>query len=102
VTGWAVASLGLGTYLIRLSGLLLRRRLVVPDRVRRLLDLSATALLVAVAATGALTEGHGFAGWARPAGVLLGLVAAWRRLPLVVVVLVAAAGTAGLRAAGVP
>jgi len=34
---------------------------------------------------------NGFAGWARPAGVALGAVAAWRKLPLVVVVLVAAA-----------
>lgn len=101
MTGWAVASLGLGTYLIRLSGLALRRRLVVPDGVLRLLDLSATALLVAVAATGALTEGAGFAGWARPAGVLLGVLAACRRLPLVVVVLVAAGVTAGLRGLGV-
>jgi hypothetical protein len=34
--------------------------------------------------------------------VALGALAAWRRLPLVVVVLVAAGGTAALRLAGVP
>ena len=101
MTGWAVASLGIGTYLIRLSGLVLRRRIVVPDRVLRLLDLSATALLVAVVATGALTQGSGLVDWTRPTGVLLGALAAWRGLPLVVVVLVAAGATAGLRALGV-
>jgi branched-subunit amino acid transport protein len=101
VTSWAVAALGVGTYLIRLSGLLLRRRLTIPDRVRRLLDLGATALLTALVATAALTQGDGFAGWARPAGVAFGALAAWRRLPLVVVVLVAAGGTAGLRLLGV-
>jgi uncharacterized membrane protein len=101
VTGWAVASLAAGTYLIRLSGVLLRRTLTIPDRVRRLLDLGATALLTALVATAALTEGAGLAGWARPIGVALGALAAWRRLPLVVVVLVAAGGTALLRVAGV-
>ncbi|WP_406164377.1 hypothetical protein OG806_28190 [Streptomyces sp. NBC_00882] len=43
----------------------------------------------------ALTEGGGFAGWARPAGVLVGAVLAWRRAPFVVVVLGAAGATAG-------
>lgn len=102
LTGWAVAGLAAGTYVVRLSGLLLRRRLRIPDGVRRYLDLGATALLVALVATAALTQAGGFVGWARPAGVALGAVAAWRRLPLVVVVLVAAGGTAALRLVGVP
>ena len=101
MTPWAVGALALGTYLIRLSGLVLRGRFTVPDRMRRLLDLSATVLIAALVATAALTQGDGFAGWARPAGVALGALAAWRRMPLVVVVLVAAGGTAALRLAGV-
>jgi hypothetical protein len=52
-------------------------------------------------ATGALTEGGGFAGWARPAGVLVGGVLAWRRAPFAVVVLGAAGTAAVLRLAGV-
>lgn len=59
-------------------------------------------LLVGLLATGTLTEGGGFAGWARPAGVLVGGVLAWRRAPFPVVVLGAAVATAVLRAAGVP
>ena len=95
-------TLAAGTYLLRLTGLVLRDRVAVPARVERYLDLGATALLVALVATAALTDDGGFAGWARPAGVAVGAVLAWRRLPFVLVVVVAAATTAGLRALGVP
>ena len=97
----AVLTLGAGTYLLRLAGLLLRGRVSVPERVQRYLDLGATALLVALVATAALTEAGGFAGWARPAGVAVGAAAALLRAPFVLVVVLAAATTAGLRAAGV-
>jgi hypothetical protein len=46
-------------------------------------------------------EGTGFAGIARPAGVLVGALLAWRRAPFVVVVLAAAATAALLRLAGI-
>lgn len=98
----AIVALAVGTYLLRLSGVLLRDRLVLPERVRRLLPLAAAALLAALTATAALTEGAGFAGVARPAGVLVGALLAWRRAPFVVVVVAAAATAAGLRLAGVP
>jgi branched-subunit amino acid transport protein len=98
----AVLTLAAGTYLLRLTGILLRNRVSVPARVERYLDLGATALLVALVAVSALTDGDGFAGWARPAGVLVGAVAAWRRVPFVLVVVLAAATTAALRYLGVP
>jgi len=98
----AVIALGAGTYLMRLAGIVLRDRLTVPERVERYLDLAATALLVALVATATLTEGGGFAGWARPVGVLVGAVAAWRRVPFVLVVVLAAGTAAGLRLLGVP
>jgi hypothetical protein len=59
-------------------------------------------MLAALVATTALTQGHGFAGLARPAGVLVAGVLAWRRAPFVVVVIAAAAVTALLRLAGLP
>ena len=102
MTWAAVLALAGGTYLLRLAGLVLRDRVTVPARVERYLDLGATALLVALVATAALTEAGGFAGWARPAGVAVGAVLAWRRLPFVLVVVLAAATTAGLRLLGVP
>jgi branched-subunit amino acid transport protein len=98
----AVLTLAAGTYLLRLAGLVLRGRLAVPARVERYLDLGASALLVALPATAALTEAGGFAGWARPAGVAVGALAAWRRLPFVLVVVLAAATTGVLRYLGVP
>lgn len=98
----AILALAVGTYGLRLAGPLLHGRVELSDRVRRLLFDGATVLLVALLATGALTEGHGFAGWARPAGVAVGGLLAWRRAPFAVVVVAAAAATALLRAAGVP
>jgi branched-subunit amino acid transport protein len=98
----AVLTLAAGTYLMRLTGLVLRDRVSVPARVERYVDLSATALLVALVATVALTDGDGFAGWARTAGVAVGALAAWRRAPFVLVVVLAAATAAGLRYLGVP
>jgi branched-subunit amino acid transport protein len=99
VTGMAV--LAAGTYAIRFSGPLLRARISFPPRAQRLLEAATVVLLVALVATTALTEGHGLAGAARPAGVLTGGVLAWRKAPFLVVVVTAAAVTAVLRLLGV-
>ncbi|MFF4506284.1 AzlD domain-containing protein [Streptomyces sp. NPDC001401] len=96
-----ILALAVGTYAFRLVGPALHGRVELPARVQELLSAGAIVLLVALLATGALTEGGGFAGWARPAGVAVAGVLAWRRAPFVVVVLGAAAATAGLRMAGV-
>lgn len=98
----AIVALAVGTYAFRLAGPLLHGRVRLSERVQHLLGTGAAVLLVTLVATSALTEGHGFAGWARPAGVLVGGVLAWRRAPFAVVVLAAAATTALLRLAGVP
>jgi branched-subunit amino acid transport protein len=90
-----------GTYAFRLVGPVLHGRIALPSRVQELLSAGAVVLLVALLATGAVTEGGGFAGWARPAGVLAGCALAWQRAPFPVVVLGAGAVTALLRAAGV-
>jgi branched-subunit amino acid transport protein len=102
VTWLAIAALAAGTYALRVAGPLLRSRLRVPEGLQRYLSLSAVALLAALVATATLLAGTAFAGWARPAGVLVGAACAWRRLPFVVVVLAAAGTTALLRLAGVP
>ena len=98
----AIVALAALTYAMRLAGPLLRGRIVVPPTAERLFADSATVLLIALAATSALTAGHGFAGWARPAGVLVGGLLAARRAPFPVVVITAAATTALLRLAGLP
>ncbi|MEU2064141.1 AzlD domain-containing protein [Streptomyces sp. NPDC013455] len=96
-----ILALAAGTYAFRLIGPVLHGRVTVPPRVQELASAGAVVLLVALLATGALTESGGFAGWARPAGVLAGAALAWRRAPFAVVVLAAAATTALLRLAGV-
>ena len=97
----AVLVMALGTYGFRVAGPLLRERVEVPERVRELLSAAALVLLVALVATASLMDGRHFAGLALPAGVLLGGVLAWRKAPFIVVVVVAAAVTAGLRLLGV-
>ena len=97
----ALFALAGGTYLLRFGGIALRGRVQLPARVERYVDLGATALLVALVATAALLDGAAFAGWARPLGVAIGALAAWRRAPFVLVVVLAAGTTAGLRALGV-
>lgn len=96
------AALGIGTYAIRFSGIALADRLRLPEPVARLLPLAAVVLLAALAAVSALTEAGRAAGVARPVGVLVGVVLAWRRLPFAVVVLAAALTAALLRQLGVP
>jgi branched-subunit amino acid transport protein len=97
-----ILALAAGTYGFRVCGVLLRDRLDLPEWSARLLPVGAAALLAALAATAALTEGGSLAGYARPTGVLVGVLLAWRRAPFVLVV-VAAAGTAALlRLLGVP
>ncbi|MER7668443.1 AzlD domain-containing protein [Kitasatospora sp. NPDC096128] len=98
---YAVLLLAAGTYAYRVAGPLLGHRLALSDRLRHLLAVAAAVLLVALAATGALTQGHGFAGWARPAGVLVAGVLAWRRAPFPVVVVAGAVTAAVLRLCGV-
>lgn len=97
----AVLVLAVGTYAIRVSGPLLARRFEFSERFNRLLTVSATILLAALAVSTAVFSGEQFAGWARPAGVAVGAVLAWRKAPMVVVVLAAAGTAAGLRALGV-
>lgn len=98
---YAIAVLAAGTFAFRLAGPLLHERVQVPDRVRHLLTVAATVLLTALVVSAAVTQGHGFAGWARPAGVAVAAVLVFRRVPFPAVVLAAAATTALLRLTGV-
>lgn len=97
----AVLILAAGTFAIRFAGPLLRDRVTLPERVRELMSASATVLLLALVAVSALTNGKQFGGWALAVGVAVGGIAAWRKLPFVAVIVLAALTTAGLRFAGV-
>lgn len=97
----AIVALAALTYAFRIAGPLLTGRVTIPAAAQRLFTSAAAVLLVALAATSALFTSHDFAGWARPAGVLVAGVLAARRAPFPVVVLVAASVTALLRLAGI-
>lgn len=98
----AVGTLALGTFAFRFAGPALRTKITLSARAEHLMMLSTVALLAALVVTTGLFEGGEFAGFARPAGVLVGGVLAWRKAPFIVVVLAAAGVAAGLRLAGVP
>ena len=98
----AILLLAAGTYAFRLAGPLLHERLGPAEKLSHPLAMATTVLLLALVATSALTENQEFAGWARPAGVLLAALLALRRAPFPVIVLTAAGTTALLRLCGVP
>lgn len=98
----AVLVLAAGTFAFRYAGPKLRSRVELSPTVERLLSRGAIVLLVTLVATAALIEGHGFAGFARPAGVAVAGVLAWRRAPFIVIVPAAACTTGVLRLLGVP
>jgi branched-subunit amino acid transport protein len=98
----ATVVLGAGTFAFRFAGPVLRARVTLSPRSERLMATAAVVLLAALVAITAFTEGHEFAGFARPAGVLVGGVLAWRKAPFVLVVVAAGATAALLRLVGVP
>ncbi|GAB3223151.1 hypothetical protein GCM10027447_10580 [Glycomyces halotolerans] len=97
----AIIALAVGTYLIRLSGPLLRERITVTESAEKVVKAGATVVLLALTVTSTLLVEGAWAGWALPAGVVVGGALAWRKAPLAVVVVAAAATTALLRLAGV-
>jgi branched-subunit amino acid transport protein len=97
----AVLVLAAGTFGLRVAGPALRARFTLSERSRRLMTAAAVILLAALVAVSAFTQGHSFAGIARPAGVAVGGVLAWRKAPFAVVVPAAALTAALLRLAGV-
>ncbi|AYF76807.1 AzlD domain-containing protein [Nocardia yunnanensis] len=94
-------ALAFGTFAFRLAGPLLRSRITISPRTIRLLEIASVVLLTALAVTTLIPSGGGHFGWALPAGVLVAAGMAWKRAPLLVVILSAAVVTAGLRALGV-
>lgn len=96
----AVGVLFLGTYGLRLGGVLLGKRIKDPERAIAILDRGVIVLLMAVLVMSCF-DGQDFAGWARPAGVAAGGLAALLKAPLLVVLVLALGVTAGLRALGI-
>ncbi|ONF83027.1 hypothetical protein BXA16_08000 [Salmonella enterica subsp. enterica serovar Typhimurium] len=99
--GTGIALLSAGTYLMRLGGAKLGSRLALSERSQALLSDAATVLLFSVALATTFYEGEHFAGMARVLGVGFAVFLAWRKMPLIVVIIAAAVVTALLRLAGI-
>ncbi len=89
--------LGAITFGFRAAGPLLHARVDLGARTQDLMSTGATVLLIALCATAAFADGKEWSDPARPAGVLVAAVLAWRRAPFIVVVVAAAATAALLR-----
>ncbi len=93
-----VLVVGVATVAIKASGPLLAAGRELPQGTARVVDLLAPALLAALVATQAFASDEELVLDERAAGLLAAGVAILMRAPLLVVVLVAAATAAGLRA----
>jgi branched-subunit amino acid transport protein len=89
--------LAIGTLCFRVAGPFFADQLSLTTRWRSLLSEAAIVLLCALAAVSSIWNGDHFAGWARPIGVLVGVLLAARQAAFPVVVIAAACATAGLR-----
>jgi branched-subunit amino acid transport protein len=102
VTVWiAVVATGLGCYALKLAGLVAPQRLLADPRVRRFSELVPVALLTALVAVQTLAHGQALElNGPRLAGLAAAVIALLLRAPFLVVLLAAAAVTAGLRGLG--
>ena len=96
---WAAVLVGsLGCYALKLAGLSLPPRVLDDARVQRVAGLMPMALLAALVAVQTFADDKTLTVDARLAGVAVAVVAVWRRAPFLVVIALAAATTATLRA----
>jgi len=101
VIGWgAVLAAGLACFAIKLAGHLAPRGWLERPAVARLAALVTAGLLAALVAVQAAADGRELVADARLPALAVAAVALWRRLPFIVVVVLAAVTAAGLRAAG--
>jgi branched-subunit amino acid transport protein len=94
----AVLLTSLGAYLLKLAGLSTPAEVLESPRVRRVAALLPVALLAALSAVQFFGQGQGLLLDARAAGLAFAVGALLMRAPFLVVVVGAAAVTAGVRA----
>jgi len=99
VSWWLVVWLSLGAYAFKVIGFVVVGGRRLPEPVTRCLLLIPAALLAALVVKDAATTGQQLVLDERMVGLGVAALAAWRRLPLIAVVVLAAGATAVLRAA---
>jgi branched-subunit amino acid transport protein len=96
---WFVVALAAGAYGFKVTGLVLLGGRTLPDRLVRCVALLPAAMLAALIVVATFGADRALVLDARAAGVAVAVLAAWRRAPFPVVIVVAAVVTAGIRAA---
>lgn len=100
-TSWLVVlAVGIGTIVIKAAGPVLLGGRALPARIQGVVALLAPALLAALVATAALSTGQELVIDARLIGLAVAAVAICLRAPILLVVVLAAAGAAIARVAG--
>lgn len=92
--------LSVGAYIFKVSGLVVIGARRLPAPLERCLILIPAALLAALVIKDSFSTAHDLVFDARSAGLAVAVIAAWRKAPLIVVVVLAAGATALIRAAG--
>ncbi len=92
--------LAAGTYALKAAGPLVLGDRRLPTRVQVLVDLLPAALLASLAVVSTVADGRAVVFDARVVGMLVAGFALWRRAPFVVVIVLASAATAAVRALG--
>jgi hypothetical protein len=101
VIGWgAVIGAGVACFAIKLAGYLAPRHWLERPEIARLAALVTAGLLAALVAVQAVADGSELSPDARLPALAVAAVALWRRAPFIVVVVLAAATAAALRALG--
>jgi branched-subunit amino acid transport protein len=96
---WVVLILAAGAYGFKVAGLVFLGGRALPDPFMRCVALLPAALLAALIVVGTFGADRALVLDARAAGVGVAALAAWRRVPFPVVIVLAAVVTAGIRAA---
>lgn len=98
---WTFVFVLAGTaYAFKFLGLVVIGGRTLPAALDRCLALIPSALIAAITVANTFGNGQALQIDARSAGVAVSVVAAWRRLPLIVVIVLGAAATALVRALG--
>lgn len=98
---WAlVLGLAAGSYMFKVLGLVIIGDRTLPAVLDRCLTLIPAALIAALVVKDTFSTGQHLGVDARVVGVAGAVIAAWRKAPMIVVIVVAAALTAAVRAVG--
>jgi branched-subunit amino acid transport protein len=95
---WFIVALAAGCYAFKVIGLVVVGDRQMPPTVVRCLALIPAAMISALIVLNTFSDGNQLVLDARAAGIGVAVVAAWRRAPLIAVILLGASVTAVVRA----